>query len=89
MIRNDGRIAHQLRYVLRNKATGDVYLVVTFSLFLEESVNADGTIKGANGANRVTNGHTNGHSNGTTQKNGSLNGYHHNGSTNSHEEDID
>lgn len=65
-----------------------MYLVVTFSLFLEESVNADGTIIGANGANCITNGHTNGHTNGTTQNNGSRNG-NHNGSTNSHEDDVD
>ncbi|UKZ90381.1 uncharacterized protein TrAFT101_005404 [Trichoderma asperellum] len=88
-LRNDGRIAHQLRYVLRNKATGDVYLVVTFSLFLEECVNEDGTIKGANGANCITNGHTNGFTNGTTENIGSINGYHHNGSTNTPEEDVD
>lgn len=87
-LRNDGRISHQLRYVLRNKATGDIYLVVTFSLFLEESVNEDGTIKGANGANCITNGHTNGHTNGTTQNNGSEDGSH-NGSTDTHEDDVD
>ncbi|OAA73392.1 hypothetical protein ISF_00293 [Cordyceps fumosorosea ARSEF 2679] len=34
-----------LRYVLRNKATGHVYLVVLFSLFLREDVNDDGTLK--------------------------------------------
>ncbi|TQV97015.1 Bax-like protein [Cordyceps javanica] len=34
-----------LRYVLRNKATGDVYLVVVFSLFLREDLNEDGTLK--------------------------------------------
>ncbi|KAM3528995.1 hypothetical protein NHJ13051_002141 [Beauveria bassiana] len=34
-----------LRYVLRNKTTGDVYLVVVFSLFLREDINEDGTLK--------------------------------------------
>ncbi|KAJ4163611.1 hypothetical protein LMH87_005328 [Akanthomyces muscarius] len=34
-----------LRYVLRNKATGDVYLVVVFSLFLREDLNEDGTLR--------------------------------------------
>ncbi|KAM3497868.1 hypothetical protein MY10362_008793 [Beauveria mimosiformis] len=34
-----------LRYVLRNKTTGDVYLVVVFSLFLREDLNEDGTLK--------------------------------------------
>lgn len=43
--RSDDRRSHQLRYVLRNKATGDVYLVVVFSLFLREDLNEDGTLK--------------------------------------------
>ncbi|OAQ96636.1 hypothetical protein LLEC1_07772 [Akanthomyces lecanii] len=34
-----------LRYVLRNKETGDVYLVVVFSLFLREDLNEDGTLR--------------------------------------------
>ncbi|TQS32579.1 hypothetical protein Golomagni_07101, partial [Golovinomyces magnicellulatus] len=34
-----------LRYVLRNKTSGDVYLVVVFTLFLKEDVNEDGSIK--------------------------------------------
>lgn len=31
--------------MLRNKTTGDVYLVVVFTLFLKEDVNEDGSIK--------------------------------------------
>ncbi|KAJ9150317.1 DUF1769-domain-containing protein [Pleurostoma richardsiae] len=34
-----------LRYVLRNRATKDVYLVVLFTLYLKEDVNEDGSIK--------------------------------------------
>lgn len=39
--------SHQLRYVLRNRATGQVYLVVLFTLHLAEDVNEDGTLKPA------------------------------------------
>ncbi|OHF04680.1 hypothetical protein CORC01_00151 [Colletotrichum orchidophilum] len=39
-----------LRYVLRNKTTGDVYLVVLFTIHLKSDVNEDGTLKaGAEG----------------------------------------
>ncbi|OLN96949.1 UPF0590 protein [Colletotrichum chlorophyti] len=39
-----------LRYVLRNRTTGDVYLVVLFTLYLKTEVNEDGSIKeGAEG----------------------------------------
>ncbi|KFY57553.1 hypothetical protein V497_05478 [Pseudogymnoascus sp. VKM F-4516 (FW-969)] len=34
-----------LRYVLKNRVTGVVYLVVVFSLYLKEDINEDGTIK--------------------------------------------
>ncbi|KAM3513491.1 hypothetical protein MY11210_002879 [Beauveria gryllotalpidicola] len=44
-LRSSDRRSHQLRYVLRNKTTGDVYLVVVFSLFLREHLNEDGTLK--------------------------------------------
>lgn len=37
--------SHQLRYVLRNKTTEEVYLVVLFTLHLQEDVNEDGSIK--------------------------------------------
>ncbi|KAK3898900.1 hypothetical protein C8A05DRAFT_46899 [Staphylotrichum tortipilum] len=37
--------SHQLRYVLRNRVTGQVYLVVLFTLLLAEDVNEDGTLK--------------------------------------------
>lgn len=36
-----------LRYVLRNRATGDAYLVIVFSLHLKEDVNEDGSLKPA------------------------------------------
>ncbi|KAI1179007.1 hypothetical protein F4777DRAFT_14843 [Nemania sp. FL0916] len=39
------RHSHALRYVLRNRATGDVYLVIVFSLYLKEDVNEDGSLK--------------------------------------------
>ncbi|KAI9896320.1 hypothetical protein N3K66_008492 [Trichothecium roseum] len=44
-LRSTPRRSHQLRYVLRNKSTGAVYLVVMFTLYLKEDVNEDGTIK--------------------------------------------
>ncbi|KAK7220024.1 hypothetical protein V2G26_008027 [Clonostachys chloroleuca] len=34
-----------LRYVLRNRATGEVYMTVCFTLHLKEDVNEDGTLK--------------------------------------------
>ncbi|UNI24829.1 hypothetical protein JDV02_010545 [Purpureocillium takamizusanense] len=34
-----------LRYVLRNKSTGEVYLVVVFTIYLKEDVAEDGTIR--------------------------------------------
>lgn len=37
--------SHQLRYVLRNKTTKQIYLVVLFTLYLKEDVNEDGTLK--------------------------------------------
>lgn len=37
--------SHQLRYVLRNRTTKQVYLVVLFTLYLREDVNEDGTLK--------------------------------------------
>ncbi|POR33814.1 Uncharacterized protein TPAR_05993 [Tolypocladium paradoxum] len=39
------RRSHHLRYVLRNRETSDVYLVVVISLYLKEDVNEDGTLK--------------------------------------------
>ena len=39
------RRSHTLRYVLRNKTTGQVYLVILFTLYLKEDVNEDGSIK--------------------------------------------
>lgn len=37
--------SHQLRYVLRNRTTKEVYLVILFSLYLNEDVNEDGSLK--------------------------------------------
>ncbi|KAM7194375.1 Protein of unknown function (DUF1769) domain containing protein [Rhypophila sp. PSN 637] len=39
--------SHRLRYVLRNRSTGQVYLVVLFTLHLKEDVNEDGSLKPA------------------------------------------
>jgi hypothetical protein len=44
-VRSTPKRSHQLRYVLRNKTTGDVYLVVVFTLYLKDDVNEDGSIK--------------------------------------------
>ncbi|KAK1752976.1 DUF1769-domain-containing protein [Echria macrotheca] len=44
---NGPKRSHQLRYVLRNRATGQVYLVVLFTLYLKEDVNEDGSLKPA------------------------------------------
>lgn len=37
--------SHQLRYVLRSKSTGQVFLTILFTLYLKEDVNEDGTLK--------------------------------------------
>ncbi|KAF9774056.1 hypothetical protein IL306_007992 [Fusarium sp. DS 682] len=37
--------SHQLRYVLRNKETGEPYLVILFSLYHKDYVNEDGSLK--------------------------------------------
>lgn len=37
--------SHQLRYVLRNRSTGQIYLTILFTLYLKEDVNEDGTLK--------------------------------------------
>ncbi|RFU79291.1 hypothetical protein TARUN_2931 [Trichoderma arundinaceum] len=96
-LRSDGRISHQLRYVLRNKTTEHVYLVVTFELFLEESINEDGTIKVTNGANSITNGDTDSEANGSTngdadgkhETNGNTNGFHDDEKVETHDDDVD
>ncbi|KAK3940005.1 hypothetical protein QBC46DRAFT_386429 [Diplogelasinospora grovesii] len=55
-----------LRYVLRNRSTEQVYLVILFTLYLKEDVNEDGTLKAAalqatskasGGKGRLANGH--------------------------------
>lgn len=43
--RTSDRRSHQLRYVLRNKTTEQVYLVVVFSLFLREDIDEHGNLK--------------------------------------------
>jgi hypothetical protein len=47
MLRHHRKRSHHLRYVLRNRSTGQVYLVVLFTLHLAEDVNEDGTLKPA------------------------------------------
>ncbi|GAB0137969.1 hypothetical protein EsDP_00006219 [Epichloe bromicola] len=44
-----------LRYVLRNKRTEEVYLVIVFTIYLREDVNEDGTLK-EGAAERVVEG---------------------------------
>lgn len=57
--RTEPKRSHQLRYVLRNKETDEVYLVLFFTIYLKDDVNEDGTIK--EGADRraaqVASGH--------------------------------
>ncbi|KAG5951629.1 hypothetical protein E4U53_002663 [Claviceps sorghi] len=42
-----------LRYVLRNKQTEEVYLVIVFTIYLREDVNEDGTLKEGAGERAV------------------------------------
>ncbi|KAL2202958.1 DUF1769-domain-containing protein [Sarocladium strictum] len=44
-LRPDDKRSHELRYVLRHRKTGQVYLVVLFSLYLREDINEDGSVK--------------------------------------------
>ncbi|KAK3385413.1 hypothetical protein B0H63DRAFT_472883 [Podospora didyma] len=46
-LRPNPKRSHQLRYVLRHRTTGHVYLVVLFTLHLKEDINEDGTLKPA------------------------------------------
>ena len=39
------RRSHTLRYVLRNKTTGDVYLAVCFTIHLREDVDEEGNVR--------------------------------------------
>jgi hypothetical protein len=39
------RRSHTLRYVLRNRLTGEVYLAVCFTIHLKEDVDEEGHIK--------------------------------------------
>jgi hypothetical protein len=43
--RKEQKRSHTLRYVLKNRKTDTVYLVILFTLYLKEDVNEDGTIK--------------------------------------------
>ncbi|KAI2638447.1 hypothetical protein GGS21DRAFT_440247 [Xylaria nigripes] len=52
-LREPRKRSHALRYVLRNRATGDTYLVVLFTLYLNEDVNKDGSLKSALKSTRV------------------------------------
>lgn len=49
------RRSHAFRYVLRNKQTGEPYLVIVFTIYLREDVNEDGTLK-KGAAERVVEG---------------------------------
>ncbi|KAI8961151.1 DUF1769-domain-containing protein [Daldinia sp. FL1419] len=46
-LRSKPKRSHTLRYTLRNRSTGDTYLVVTFTLYRKEDVNEDGSLKPA------------------------------------------
>ncbi|KAI0184231.1 hypothetical protein EV127DRAFT_464586 [Xylaria flabelliformis] len=46
-LRSRPKRSHTLRYVLRNRSTGDTYLVILFTLYLKEDVNEDGSLKPA------------------------------------------
>ncbi|KAI1759308.1 DUF1769-domain-containing protein [Hypoxylon sp. FL1150] len=46
-LRSNPKRSHTLRYVLRNRATDEPYLVVVFTLYLKEDVNEDGSLKPA------------------------------------------
>ncbi|KAK4225420.1 hypothetical protein QBC38DRAFT_264290 [Podospora fimiseda] len=46
-LRTHPKRLHQLRYVLRNRKTGQVYLVVLFTLHRAEDINEDGSLKPA------------------------------------------
>ncbi|KAI1383910.1 DUF1769-domain-containing protein [Hypoxylon trugodes] len=46
-LRSKPKRSHTLRYVLRNRSSGDTYLVIVFTLYLKEDVNGDGSLKPA------------------------------------------
>jgi len=43
--RSKPKRSHTLRYVLRNRATEQLYVAIVFSLYLKEDVNEDGSLK--------------------------------------------
>lgn len=43
--RTTPRRSHTLRYVLRNKTTGDVYLAVCFTIHRKEDVDEEGNVR--------------------------------------------
>ncbi|KAK5636946.1 hypothetical protein RRF57_012658 [Xylaria bambusicola] len=46
-LRTHKKRSHTLRYVLRNRATEETYLIILFSLYLKEDINEDGSLKPA------------------------------------------
>lgn len=46
--RTTPRRSHTLRYVLRNRKTGDCYLAVCFTIHLQDDVDEDGIIREEN-----------------------------------------
>ena len=43
--RKEQKRSHALRYVLKNRKTDKVYMVVLFTLYLKEDVDEDGNVK--------------------------------------------
>ena len=54
LLRSKPKRSHALRYVLRNRSTDEVYLVVIFTLYRKEVVNEDGTLKPEASENQAT-----------------------------------
>lgn len=44
-VRKEQKRSHALRYVLKNRKTGEVLLVVLFTLYLKEDVDENGKLK--------------------------------------------
>ncbi|KAM3087867.1 hypothetical protein ACMFMG_001933 [Clarireedia jacksonii] len=44
-LRKEQKRSHTLRYVMKNRKTGEVLFVVLFTLYLKEDVDEDGTLK--------------------------------------------
>lgn len=55
------RRSHTLRYVLKNRATGDVIFVVLFTLYLKEDIDEEGNVKeGVEGNKKIHHGSVDG-----------------------------